>query len=134
MQTMAKPRKSGERENAIEERMRVNLNRFIEESGYTMTQIADMVGVPQANFGRYTRGEHPITAEMLPALAQVFGRSPNDFYLRDPPPAPKDIHDLQPVFLKSRPGFEPTEEDLADWDEFLMRVRARRDKRLGKKK
>jgi len=134
MQAMAKPRKSGERENATEERLRINLNRFIEESGYTMTQIADMIGEPQANFGRYARGEHPLTANMLPALSQVFGRSPNDFYERDPPPAPKDVHERQPLFLKSRPGFQPTDEDMIDWEEFLTRVRARRDKKIGKKK
>lgn len=121
------------RASALEERMRVNLLAFIAASGYSAQQVADLAGVTQASLSRYTRGENAIQADVLPALAQVLGRSVEDFYDREPPPLRENLLERFPVFLKSRPGFEPTEEDLADFDTFLDRVRGRRSKK-GKAK
>jgi transcriptional regulator with XRE-family HTH domain len=117
------------RENAIEERIRVNLETFIEQSGYSMNQVADLSGIPQASVGRYVRGVNAISAEALKALADVFGRSVNDFYERTPPPPPADLQNARPAFLKPRPGVQLSEEDFAEFEEFLTRVQARRAKK-----
>jgi transcriptional regulator with XRE-family HTH domain len=122
------------RENAIEERMRVNLETFIKQSGYSTTQVADLSGIPQASVSRYVRGENAIPADVLKALADVFGRSVNDFYERNPPPAPADLQNARPAFLKPRPGVQFSEEDLHDFEEFLTRVQARRAKKPPAKK
>ncbi len=128
MDPVASPKDSDPpvRTNALEERLRVNLIEFIKESGYTASQVADLAGIAQASLGRYTRGENALQADVLKPLAEVFGRTIEDFYDREPPPPKPDLATKHPLFLRSRPGFEPTEEDLKDWDEFLDRVRSRR--------
>lgn len=134
MQPVAKTKEPSDsdgpvRANALEERLRVNLNRFIAQSGYSAQQVADLSGITQASLSRYTRGENALQADALLPLAQVFGRSVEDFYDRDPPPVDKEALEKNFLFLKSRPGFEPTEEDLADFEAFLERARKRREKK-----
>lgn len=134
MQAVAKAKESTEddtpiRANALEERMRVNLLRFIEESGYSAQTVADLTGITQASLSRYTRGENALQASALPALAQVLGRRVEDFYDREPPPLDRGALEKSFLFLKSRPGFEPTEEDLVEFEEFLERARKRREKK-----
>lgn len=145
MQGMAKAKESpGEkrpsdapvRANAREERMRRNLEQFIKDSGYSTTEVADMAGIPQANLGRYTRGDSSIPGDALEPLARVLGReSVDDFYATDPPKqrTRDELEVMQPIFAKSRPGFEPTEEDLRDFEEYLAKVRSRRDKKKPKR-
>lgn len=116
----------------VDEQIRRNLVRFIDESGYAQTQVADMSGVPQASLGRYCRGENAIPASALPGLAEVFGRSVSDFFVADPPAA--DLDNAPPVFLRHRPGATWSEEDQKDADEFLRRVRSRRTKRNSTKR
>lgn len=137
MQAVAKARDSSDhpvRENVMEERLRVNLARFITESGYTANQVADMAGIPQATLGRYVRGENAISADVLPSLAAVFGRDIGDFYNANPPPAPQNLEEAQPLFFRARPGVTVTAEDLRDWEEFLEKVKTRRAKKLPPKK
>ncbi len=121
------------RANALEERLRVNLVHFIDESGYSAQQVSDLAGITQASLSRYTRGENALQASAIQPLAQVFGRSVEDFYDRDPPPAKEDLLAKNFLFLRSRPGFEPTEEDLADFEAFMERARTRREKKKSKK-
>lgn len=111
--------------------MRVNLRLFIEQSGYSAQEVADLSGITQASLSRYTRGENAIPGSALPSLAQVLGRKVEDFYDRDPPPIDRDVLARNFLFLKSRPGFEPTEEDLVDFEAFLERARKRREKKKG---
>lgn len=134
MQAMTKKDESGDnnvpvRVDAIEERIRVNLNRFLDESGYSITMAADLAGIPQASLSRYIKGENAVPSDVLLPLAQVFGRKIEDFYDRAPPPAPKNLEEHAPVFLRSRPGFQLTEEDLSDWNRFLDQIKSRRDKK-----
>lgn len=134
MQAMTKNEDSGDkkvpiRTDVIEERIRVNLNKFLDESGYSITAVADMSGVPQASLARYLKGENAVPSDVLLPLAQVFARKIEDFYDRDPPEAPKNLLDHSPLFLRSRPGYPVTEEDLSDWNAFLDRVKSRRDKK-----
>lgn len=135
MQAVAKAKDSDEspvRLNAREERARVNLERFIEASGYSVTQVADMAGIPQASLARYVNGKSPLPLDALPRLAEVLGRESIDDFLSPSPPRQKTSAELeaaQPIFAKSRPGFEPTEEDLADFQEYLRKVQARRGKK-----
>lgn len=125
MQVMAKAK------DPHDERIRVNLVKFIEESGYSTNTVADLSGIPQANLGRYTRGENAVPASALPALAAVFGRSVNHFYEIDPPPV--DIDEAAPVFFRARPGLELSAEDHKDIDETIERIRIRRTKKAKTK-
>lgn len=132
MQAVAKVSDSEDhpiRENAIEERIRRNLAAFIEQSGYSANQVADLAGVPQTTLGRYLRGENAVSVEYLKPLADVFGRRVDDFYDKEPPPPPADLETARPAFLRSRPGVNLTEEDLADFDAFLERLKSRRAKK-----
>ncbi len=132
MQAMGKVGDSDDhpvRENAMEERIRRNLIKFTEQSGYSANQVADLAGVPQATLGRYIRGENSVSVEYLKPLADVFGRKVDDFYEKDPPPPPDDIELQRPAFLRARPGVNLTEEDLAEFDAFLERLKSRRAKK-----
>lgn len=134
MQLMAKTEEPVQA-NAREEKIRRNLVRFVEESGYSQVQVADLAGMPQATLRRYMIGENAIPADVLEPLAAVFGRNEGDFFQDNPPPAPKnlqDIDEVSPLFLKSRPGFEPTKEDLEEFQRFLDGVRSRREKKRKK--
>lgn len=128
---MAKEKESGEpvRQNPIEERLRVNLLLFLEQSGYSATQVADLSGIAAASLGRYMRGENAIQADALKSLAEVFGRSIEDFYQREPPPPPKDLQTVQPVFLRARPGVVLTDEDLQDFETLMRKISSRRQKK-----
>lgn len=128
LQTVTKPKDL----EPIDDLMRRNLVRFIDESGYSQLQVADMAGIPQANLGRYCRGENAVPANILPVLATVFGRTVSDFFASEPPPG--DIESAPPVFLKRRPGATWTDEDQRDADEFLERLRSRRLKKKSTKK
>lgn len=128
MQPVTKPKDL----EPIEELMRRNLVRFISESGYSQNQVADMAGIPQANLGRYCRGENALPARELSPLAAVFGRSEGDFFQASPPPA--DLDTAPPVFLKRRPGATWTDEDQRDAEEFLEKLRIRRAKKKATKK
>lgn len=135
MQSVAKANDSDEspvRLNAREERARRNLQTFIEESGYSVTQVADLAGIPQATLARYVNGKSAIGFEWLQPLADALGReSIEDF--QDQTPArqrtKEELETVQPMFAKSRPGFNPTEQDLADFNEFLRKVQSRRGKK-----
>ena len=136
MQAMAKAREnddeSPKRLDAREERARVNLAKFIADAGYSVTQVADLAGIPQANLARYVSGKSALQIDALQPLADVLGRrSVNDFF--DPKPAPQltgaELEAVQPIFAKSRPGFNPTEEDIADFQEYVAKVKARRAKK-----
>lgn len=138
MQAMAKARENDEspaRLNAREERIRANLEAFIKASGYTPTQVADLAGVPQANISRWLSGKSAIAIDALPALRDALGRdSIDDFFSPSPPPqrTKEELAIAQPMFGKARPGFDPSEEDLADFREYLEKVRKRREKKKGK--
>lgn len=111
-----------------EERARERLEQFIEEIGYSVTQVADLAGIPQANLARYVKGDSAIPLDALQPLADVFGRSPNDFISPTPGPKP-DPSTLAPVLMRARPGVVVTAEDLADYEEMLARIAARRTKK-----
>jgi len=133
MQVMAKPKESAEKPTARQERIRNNLIRFIEESGYSATEVADMAGITQSSLGRWMRGDvMSIPAESLRPLADALGRtSIEEFDMLDPPRqrTRDELLLAQPVYGKSRPGYEATEEDLADYQEYVRKVQARRDKK-----
>jgi transcriptional regulator with XRE-family HTH domain len=74
MQVMTKAR-DPKSFDVMEERIRENLVRFLADSGYSQNQLADLSGIPQANLGRYLRGENAVPAHALAPLAQVFGCS-----------------------------------------------------------
>ncbi len=128
MQLMAKAKDPDDgsrvREDRMEELMRVNLNKFIEEIGLHAHQVADLSGVSQSALGRQIRGENKVSGKILPALAALFGRSPSDFYAEDPPP--RDPNRAFPIVLKHIPGATWSEEDQKDQDEFLEKLKARR--------
>lgn len=132
MEVVAKSDESPVRLNAREERARRNLERFVNESGYSVTQVADLSGIPQASLARYINGKSPLPLDALHPLADALGReSINDFL--DPNPAPQktkeQLEAAQPMFARARPGFEPTEEDLADFQEYIRKVQARRERK-----
>lgn len=140
MQAVAKTRESTDndvpvRGDPIEERLRVNLLRFIAESGYSDVQVADLSGITQASLSRYKRGENSIPSDALKRLAELFGRSIEDFYQREPPKPPprEEAASRFPFFLRSRPEIQITEEDIDDWNEFLEKARKRRAKKGGGK-
>lgn len=135
MQAVAKSDESPARLNAREERARKNLERFVEESGYSVTQVADLSGIAQANVSRYINGKSPLPLDALQPLADVLGRDPGDFLLVDPPQqkTKEQLEQAQPMFARARPGFEPTEEDLADFQEYIRRVQSRREKKAKPK-
>lgn len=124
MRGMAKPL------NPQVEVIRSNLERFIAESGYSVTMVADLSGIPQASLGRYVKGTHALPAEYIQPLAEVFGRAPGDFYTAAPPPADKST--LLPVMFRSRPDVHLTQEDQKDIDELKSKLLARRKKKSGK--
>ncbi len=131
MQAVAKTRETDEspqRTNHAEERTRANLCAFIEQSGYTPTQVADLSGVPQANLSRYMLGKSAIPLDALTELARALGRdSIRDFTISDPPRQRNKAElarDL-PLVAKARPGFEPTEEDIGELRIALERIARR---------
>lgn len=134
MQRMASTRENDRAadRSVIEQRIAANLARFVEDSGYSQNQVADMSGIPQATLGRYMRGENAPPADALGALAQVLGRSVDDFYRRDPPPQKKreQLEEENPMWLRHHPGVDLTEEDLANWEKFISGVKERRAKKL----
>lgn len=119
------------RADAVEERLRINLIRFIKESGYSDVQVADLSGIAQASLGRYKRGENAIPSDALKRLAELFGRSTEDFYQREPPRAPprEEAVARLPFFLRARPEINITEADIEDFNEFLEKARKRRAKK-----
>src|ERR1043165_10082961 len=122
MQVVNKSDESPVRTNAREEGVRRNLEMFITKSGYSVTQVADLAGIPQATLARYVQGKNAISIEALMPLAEVLGReSVDDFFNPDPPrqKTAAELEAAQPMFARSRPGFEPTEEDLADFQELV---------------
>lgn len=139
MHAMAKVKESDEgsaRANPVEERARLNLCQFIRDSGYTATQVADLAGMPQANLGRYMRGDSALSLDVLPRLAEVLGRDSTDDFFKPDPPRQKtaaELGEAQPIFAKARPGFSLTEEDLIDFKQYLERVRSRREKKKPRK-
>lgn len=126
---MTRPPKST---NPVLETIRRNLNAFIEQSGYSQNQVADMSGIPQASFGRYLRGDHAIPVDYIPILSVVFGVDPGDFYAAKPPSV--NIDGACPVLFKSRPGAELDADDWKDIEEIQSRMMARRAKKTAKKK
>jgi transcriptional regulator with XRE-family HTH domain len=135
MQRMAKVRETPTpvRMNPTEEKIRRNLVRFIAESGYSQNQVADMSGVPQANLGRYVRGESAISVDAIELLADVFARPAGDFYLDEPPPPPKDLAIVRPVFWRGRPGDDFDAEERRILDAANAEISAhRRKKKMGK--
>lgn len=132
LQAVNKNDESPIRLNAREERARKNLERFIDESGYSVTQVADMAGIAQANLGRYVNGKSPIPIDALIPLAEVLGRDSIEDFFNPEPPKQKTKDELasaQPMFARARPGFEPTEEELAEIRETLQRIQSRREKK-----
>lgn len=138
MHLVAKTKDSDEspvRTNAYEERARLNLVAWIDASGYSMTQVADLAGIPQANLMRYVSGKSPLPLDALQPLAEVFGRKSIDDF-KDPnakPLTPGELAALPPLFAKSRPGYNPTEEDLADLRDAIAKIQARRDRKKTKR-
>lgn len=96
----------------MEERIRLNLTKFVAESGYSVNQIADTLGIPQASFGRYMRGENAVPATLLKPLADFFGRRTDDFFEEAPPPP--DPARMDDLFLKTRPDAEIDDEVLRE--------------------
>lgn len=131
MQLVTKNDESPVRTNAHEERLRRNLDRFIEDSGYSTTQVADMTGIAQASLARYRTGQSPVPVDALPPLADALGRSVEEFFSTNPAPqrTKEQLAAAQPMFARSRPGFEPTEEDLAELAAVFQRIQSRRDKK-----
>lgn len=115
----------------MEIRIATNLAKFVAESPYSQNQLADMSGVPQATLGRYIRGESAVPAEALLAIAPVLGRSVDHFGMAVPPPAPSDLSEAAPVWLKARPDVDLTAEDLAAWEKFLGGLKERRAKKTS---
>ncbi len=125
---MSNVSKSKESLAPLEEVMRRNLEKFREESGLSQAQIAEMSGVPTANYARYERGDNAIPAHVLKPIADALGRSTDDFYLTSPPPPRTE----PPVFfLRTRPGIEI---DQAVYERLLAELdRANREIRPKKK-
>jgi len=126
---------SPERLSAQEERARANLDAWIEASGYTATQVADLAGIPQASLARWLAGKHAIPYGALRPLADALGReSIEEFEMPSPPRqrTKEELALLMPVLGKHRPGAEPTKEDLDDYREYLRRVQSRREKKKPK--
>lgn len=120
------------RTNARQEIARRNLENWIVQSGYSVTEVADMAGIPQANLARYVNGKSAIRVDVLQPLADVLGRaSTHEFQMTDPPKQRHrdELEIAQPMFAKSRPGFEPTEQDLKDFQDYLAKVQSRRAKK-----
>jgi transcriptional regulator with XRE-family HTH domain len=135
IELVAKSDESPVRLNAREERARKNLERFITESGYSVTQVADLTGIAQATLARYVNGKSPLPFDALQPLVDALGReSILDF--QDPNPKPNrhkdELAQAQPIFARARPGFEPTEEDMLDFQDYLKKVQARREKKKPK--
>jgi len=137
MQLVAKAKdESPIRTNVFEERARKHLVEWAEIAGYGLTELADDAGIPQANLARYMNGKSPLPIDAQAALARVLGRDPGDFLLVDPP-AQRTRQQLLaeiPIVAKGRDGFVWTEDDLADYDEFMRRVQARRSKKAKSSK
>jgi transcriptional regulator with XRE-family HTH domain len=132
IQVVSKSDESPARLNAREERARRNLVKFVEDSGYAVTTVADLSGISQASLTRYMNGKSPLPFDALQPLADVLGReSILDFQNPDPPRqrTMAELEAAQPMFARARPGFEPTEEDLQDFQEYLKKVQSRREKK-----
>lgn len=139
LQAVAKTKESDEspmRLDAIQERARLNLEAWIEASGYSVTQVADLAGIPQASLGRYVNGKSPVPFEHMPALAEVFGRETIADFSDPTPTRPLTGEELllkQPMFAKARPGLALSEEDRIEFKKYVAGVEARRAKKLKKK-
>jgi transcriptional regulator with XRE-family HTH domain len=135
---VAKTRESDEnpeRLSAREERARANVERWIATSGYTITQVADLAGIPQASLARWLTGKHPIPYDAFQPLADALGReSLEDFSSPSPPRqrTKEELALLMPVIGKHRPGAEPTQEDIDDYRDYLRKVQGRREKKKSK--
>lgn len=140
LHAVAKTKESDESEARVdpfEERARQRLKSWIDASGYSVTEVADLAGIPQANLARYVSGKSPVPLSKMEDLAAVFGRkSTADFTSEtcDRPLTRPELDAAQPMFAKHRPGFVPTAEDLADFQEYVRRVQARREKKLKTKR
>lgn len=137
MQAVAKAKEdeSPIRLDVYQERMRRNLERFIKASGYSVTEVADLAGIPQANLARWVAGKSKIDPGALRPLAEALGRaSIDDFDSLDPPRqrTRAELAEDEPMMSKARPGYSPTEQDIADFNEALRRVQSRREKKKPK--
>lgn len=138
MQAVTKTREKDEHDesprrlNNQEERVRANLEAFVEASGYTPTQVADMAGVPQANVSRYLAGKSAIPSDALPAFARALGRKSIDDFYSTAPPRQRTKEELardEPIIGKPRPGYDPTDEDFADINATITKVAGRAGKK-----
>lgn len=69
------------------DRVRDRLQKFRQEAGLTSEQLARVAGVKIDSLRRYESGGTGIPSDTLFRIARALGRSSDDFYVDDPPPA-----------------------------------------------
>lgn len=83
-------------------RIAANIRKCREATEYSQADVAKMAGIPYANYVRYEIGETSVSATNLMAIADVFGRSTDDFRA-ETMPAPKPPEIQETFFLTVRP-------------------------------
>lgn len=68
------------------------LQKYREKLGWTLTEMADRLGVPRHKMPKYERADARITASMLFKLAEVLEIKPTAFYEGFQPSTKENLH------------------------------------------
>lgn len=90
---------------AAQEAIRLNLARFIAESGLSKIEIARRLGINRSALTDWTSGKKTPNITRIAELCQILGRVPSDFFQppADAPPSPtekREIRELVAAFQK----------------------------------
>src|ERR1044072_8766818 len=103
LQPMARTR------DPMNDRIRINLKLFRQETGMSTDDAARASGIPLDNLRRYESGGSGVPSDVLFKLAEIYGHSVDDFALEHPPRANLTA---RPMFhLSTTPGMDVDEKE-----------------------
>lgn len=100
----------------VRERLRSNIERVIESSQFSKTEIARFLGVSPAAITNWVKGKNSPDLEKLVHLCEIFNLSLNDFYGSEPVAVERDTEKEKLLLLYDELNFTGKMKlvDLAD--------------------
>jgi transcriptional regulator with XRE-family HTH domain len=103
--------------------IRKNMLRFREEAGYDLVHASDATEIPFDQLRSFEIGDAHPEAKHIAALAKAYGHKPGDFYELQPPKA--NLDDVPWIHFRVRPGFNLTEDDVAELMAVVRKIEQR---------
>lgn len=83
---MGRPPHHGPEDARVLDLIRKNLIKFRQERGLSQEETARAISIPVDTLRRYEQGARRVDLTLLGRFGDVYGHSPGDFWLPDPPP------------------------------------------------